>query len=272
MTIGLSKANGSPNYEKYIEWLRAADSHVKCIDLSLLKTAEEAASVLETCVGLVLTGGPDVHPARYGNADQIERCFTDEDRDTLEFALYAKAKQMQMPVLGVCRGAQLINVAEGGTLVIDIPADTTATHEHARINERDGEHTIEVLSGSILTKMTGDCDGDINSAHHQAVKKPGEGLRVSAVSDDGINEAIEWHEAAGKPFLLGVQWHPERMNYANPFSFALARHFLFEAESYKLLVKPRLVESRLTETSLVEIGLVETRLEGNEIPSPTMNS
>jgi putative glutamine amidotransferase len=122
---------------------------------------------------------------------------------------------------------------------VDIPADIAAIHEHARKNDVDGQHTLEVLSGSILTKITGEMEGIINSAHHQAVDTLGEGLRVSAVSDDGVNEAIEWHEAAGKPFLLGVQWHPERMNYANPFSIAIARHFLFETESYKLLVQPR---------------------------------
>lgn len=236
MKIGLSKASGSPNYAKYDEWLRTADPHIETIDLSLLRT-EEATQVLEKCCGLVLTGGPDVHPSRYGKESELARCYTEEERDELEFALYNRAKELKMPVLGVCRGAQLINVAEGGTLVIDIPDDTQTPQEHARKNDTDAEHTLNVLAGSIITKITGDTEGDINSAHHQAVEKAGEGLYISAVSGDGVNEAIEWRDPSGKPFLLGVQWHPERMNYANPFSINIARHFLFEAESYKMLVR-----------------------------------
>lgn len=236
MKIGLSKASGSPNYAKYDEWLRTADPHIETIDLSLLRT-EEATQVLEKCCGLVLTGGPDVHPSRYGKESELARCYTEEERDELEFALYNRAKELKMPVLGVCRGAQLINVAEGGTLVIDIPDDTKTPQEHARKNDTDAEHTLNVLAGSIITKITGDTEGDINSAHHQAVEKAGEGLYISAVSGDGVNEAIEWRDPSGKPFLLGVQWHPERMNYANPFSINIARHFLFEAESYKMLVR-----------------------------------
>lgn len=237
MKIGLSKASGSPNYAKYDEWLRAADPHVETIDLSLLPTHEEAQKVLASCVGLVLTGGPDVHPSRYGKESELARCQTEPARDELEIALYSKAKELKMPVLGVCRGAQLINVAEGGTLVIDIPDDTKTPQEHARKNDVDAEHPVEVLQGSIITKITGDDEGSINSAHHQAVEKAGEGLYISAVSADGINEAIEWRDPSGKPFLLGVQWHPERMNYANPFSINIARHFLFETESYSLLVR-----------------------------------
>lgn len=234
MKIGISKASGSPNYAKYEEWLRTADSLVECIDLSLLPI-NQATEILTSCSGLLLTGGPDVHPARYGKESELERCYTDAERDELEFALYAKAKELKMPVLAVCRGAQLVNVAEGGTLIIDIPTDTKATNEHARINDIDAEHHLFVEVGSIMTKITGELEGVVNSAHHQVVEYLGEGLRVSAKSDDGINEAIEWNDFAGKPFLLGVQWHPERMNYASPFSLPLAKHFLFEAESYKLL-------------------------------------
>jgi putative glutamine amidotransferase len=236
MKIGISKASGSPNYAKYDEWLRAAYPQVETIDLSLLRT-DDAVRVLESCMGFVLTGGPDVHPARYGRESDLERCYTEAERDEFELALYAKAKELKMPILGVCRGAQFINVAEGGTLVIDIPEDTKTKQEHARKNEIDAEHDIDVVAGSIITKITGEVEGSVNSAHHQAVAKLGEGLMVSAVSSDGINEGIEWREAAGKPFLLGVQWHPERMNYANPFSINIARHFMFEAESYKLLVR-----------------------------------
>lgn len=238
MKIAFSKASGqSPNYAKYIDWIHTADPMVQYVDLALCPTVEEAVETLESCAGLVITGGPDVHPERYGKPEELPRCSIDAERDTLEFALYTKAKELKMPVLGVCRGAQVINVAEGGTLVVDVPTDLAAEKEHSRIDDEDSIHQLHVLAGSILTKITGEIDGEINSAHHQAVERPGEGLRVSAQSEDGVNEAIEWQDPTNRPFLLGVQWHPERMNYANPFSINIAQHFLFEAESYKVLMR-----------------------------------
>jgi len=241
--IGISKASGNPNYAHYIHWIEAAakatGSDVECHDLSTLPSVEAAVEVLARCSGLLLTGGPDVEPSRYGKADELHRCYTDPERDILEFALYQKAQAMNLPVLGVCRGAQLINVAHGGTLVVDIPNDTEANDEHARLQDVDSMHRLEVLTGSLLTKLTGEIEGTINSAHHQAVERLGEGLRLSAVSADGINEGVEWNDTTNKPFLLGVQWHPERMDYDNPFSLPIARHFVFEAESYRLLMRPQ---------------------------------
>jgi putative glutamine amidotransferase len=242
-TIAISKASGNANYERYVQWMNAAADDVRCIDLSLLASTEAALAELERCDGLLLTGGPDVHPAQYAKADELPRCFIDQSRDDLEFPLYAKAKERTMPVLGVCRGAQVINVAEGGSLVIDIPADCkpapplTQLHEHARIQDTDSQHAVLVEQGSILTKITGEIEGRINSAHHQAALNLGEGLCASAYSDDGICEGVEWQDTTGKPFLLGVQWHPERMDWDNPFSLAIARHFAFEAASYRLLAR-----------------------------------
>jgi putative glutamine amidotransferase len=244
MTIAISKASGNANYENYIRWTQAAAAQsgieVTCLDMSdasSFPTLEAAMQALERCAGLMLTGGPDVFPARYGKADELARCGVDEARDVLEFALYEKARERKMPTLGVCRGAQLLNVAHGGTLVIDIPADTQATAEHARIMDVDSTHPFYVETGSILVKITGEVEGTVNSAHHQAVERLGEGLRLSGSSADGIAEGIEWQDTTGKPFLLGVQWHPERMDYDNPFSLPIAKHFLFEAEAYQMLAR-----------------------------------
>jgi putative glutamine amidotransferase len=242
-TIGISKASGNANYERYIHWMNASADDITCIDLSLQPSVDAALEALERCDGLLLTGGPDVNPARYDQASELPRCFIDQDRDDLEFPLYAKAKTLKMPVLGVCRGAQVINVAEGGLLVVDIPADCKpakplqSLHEHARIQDVDSTHAVLVEQGSILTKITGEIDGRINSAHHQAASSLGEGLCASAFSDDGICEGVEWQDTTGKPFLLGVQWHPERMDWENPFSLRIAEHFAFEAASYRLLAK-----------------------------------
>jgi putative glutamine amidotransferase len=236
--IGVSKASGSANYERYIYWMQQSAPDVQCIDFSLLGSVEEALEQLAQCDGLLLTGGADIHPERYGKSEEFPRCSVEPERDVLEFALYAKAQELRMPVLGVCRGAQLINVALGGTLVIDIPSDIGTDVEHARIADVDSMHGVEVVPGSLLLKITGELEGRVNSAHHQVADILGEGLQRSAISDDGICEAIEWNDPSGKPFLLGVQWHPERMDYDNPFSLRIASHFAFEAESYAMLIKP----------------------------------
>lgn len=236
--IAISRASGpTPNYARYIHWMSAAAQDVECVDLWTLPSVDEAVKALENYSGLLLTGGPDVHPERYGKNDELHRCLIDAERDVLEFALYEKAHELNMPVLGVCRGAQVINVAQGGSLIIDIPSDMRTTTEHARIADVDSMHGVIVEAGSILTKITGEVEGRINSAHHQAVKELGQGLRLSAKSDEGIGEGIEWDDTTNKPFLLGVQWHPERMDYDNPFSLNIAQHFAFEAESYNLLMK-----------------------------------
>ena len=120
--IALSKASGSENYERYAKWLCSFDSRINCVDL-INKTPNEAALMLEKCSGLVLTGGPDVNPAFYGKPKEYKRCELDKKRDTLEFALINKAIQLKLPILAICRGEQIINVAMGGSLIVDIPTD-----------------------------------------------------------------------------------------------------------------------------------------------------
>lgn len=236
--IALSRASGaSPSYARYIHWLQSAASEVKCVDLWAFQDTSAALQELQTCSGLLLTGGPDVHPERYNKSHELSRCEIDTERDTLEFALFDAALERKMPVLGICRGAQVINVALGGTLVVDIPTDLKSACEHRRKSIEDSIHGIQNEQGSLLIKITGQVDGVVNSAHHQAVDALGRGLRIAARSEDAVNEAIEWLDASHQSFLLGVQWHPERMDYQNPFSLRLAQHFIFESESYSLLFR-----------------------------------
>lgn len=235
MKIGISKASGSFKYELYPKWLSTADSEAKCVDLSQKNSLEEAIEALNSCSGLLLTGGPDIEPIRYEKQDEIGRCSVDVARDSLEFALFERAKELKMPILAVCRGLQLVNVALGGTLVVDIPAEIPTTTEHRALNSVDSRHEIEVLPGSLIAKISGQFEGEINSAHHQSANKVGEGLTIAAFSPDGIIEAMQWADPQNKPFLLCVQWHPERLEYDSPFSMPIAKHFLFEAESYLLL-------------------------------------
>jgi len=232
--IALSKGSGSPKYVFYEQWLRAAGASGKVIDLWALPAGERAA-MLATCDGIVFTGGPDVEPSRYGQGERIGECFVDLVRDESEFALFEQAQELKMPVLGICRGLQLTNVALGAPLTVDIPADVPTDIEHRSVNHIESIHPVEVEPGSLIAKICRTAGGIINSSHHQAAANLPEHLRCAATSPDGIIEAIEWSEPAGKGFLLAVQWHPERMDYNSPLSLPIARHFLFEAESYALL-------------------------------------
>lgn len=239
MTIAISKASGAASYEKYGLWLRAVDPEITVIDLHGM-SAEDAVAKLRSCDGLILSGGPDVDPVRYNEPEKKSVCGPiDDARDALEFALVEEAREQRLPVLGICRGAQLLNVAYGGTLVADIPSVRPSDVEHRQLDGVDAMHTVHAEPGSILRRISGVLDADVNSAHHQAVERLATVFTPSALSPDGIVEAFEWGDATmgGKPFLLAVQWHPERMKYDEPLSLNIARHFLHEADAYSVLIR-----------------------------------
>lgn len=162
--------------------------------------------------GLVLQGGSDVCPKSYGEVALKPEWEGDYIRDQYEIALVKECQKQNKPVLGVCRGAQLLNVAFGGSLYQDIPTqlNTSTNHRHWEIYDQNF-HQLQCQPNSYLQKIYAE-EGQypegkkINSIHHQALKKIGQGLKVEAQSEDGIVEAIK-HEGAG--YILGVQWHPE---------------------------------------------------------------
>ena len=165
---------------------------------------EIAARVLDTLDGLVITGGKDVDPARYG---QVPHPVTDEpriDRDAWEFALLAGALHRGIPVLGICRGAQVLNVALGGTLHQHLP-DVLGHSRHQAGNAVFSTSTVRTVPGTRLASLIGD-SSDEQCYHHQAIAALGGGLIVSARDADGVIEAIE---LPGDNFVVGVQWHPE---------------------------------------------------------------
>jgi gamma-glutamyl-gamma-aminobutyrate hydrolase PuuD len=165
----------------------------------------DAAEVILSLDGLLLTGGGDVAGWYFGQEDGPEACGVDPDRDAWELALLAAAGATGVPVLGICRGAQLLNVAAGGTLIPHLPAVTAVAH---RVTERDREavHTVEIEPASLLAQVLGiRAPIGVNSLHHQAVGRVAPGFRPVAWSPDGMIEAIESCE---RP-QLGVQWHPE---------------------------------------------------------------
>ncbi len=181
-------------------------------------TGETLRAWFESLDGLVLTGGGDIAPGRYHARPGPRLSGVDPERDDLEITLVRWAIEAGKPILGICRGHQVLNVALGGSLMQDIRthAPHAGRHEPARGHSAVW-HPVHVRSDSLLCKWIGRTRLTTNSYHHQAVSALGQGLLVSAAAEDGIVEGIE---LAGHPFALGVQWHPERM-LEDPSSRAL---------------------------------------------------
>lgn len=181
----------------------------------ILPTADDDPGLIADCLaavdGLVFTGGGDVAPAYYGETPD-ERCHEpDRERDLFEMHLARAALARRMPLLGICRGLQVLNVAAGGTLYQDIGCrpGTSPLHAARREDRRKLIHAIRVLPGSRLRAIMGVPESRVTSTHHQLVKDLAPGFRVTAESlEDGIVEGLEQPD---HPFLVAVQWHPERM-------------------------------------------------------------
>jgi putative glutamine amidotransferase len=169
---------------------------------------DDPEEVLELIDGLVLAGGADIDPGSYGQEAHGETVNTVPERDAFEIALTRAAVERDLPVLGICRGMQLINVARGGTLLQHLP-DLFDHEEHRRVvGSFDGsDHDVVLVEGSLAARAAGELAHATKSHHHQGVDRLGEGLVVSGVSTlDELPEAIELPD---RRFVLGVQWHPE---------------------------------------------------------------
>ena len=179
--------------------------------------AELAPAVLDGVDGLVLSGGVDVDPALFGQAPSPGLGVVDAGRDAFELALYRAARERGLPVLGICRGIQLVAVAEGGTLHQHLP-EVPGTHQHEQ-RDRGGDplHRVRLAASSALRDAFGTDAVTVNSHHHQAVDAVPGGLRVTARADDGVIEALE---ADGGSFVLAVQWHPEMAFARHPAQLA----------------------------------------------------
>jgi putative glutamine amidotransferase len=180
--------------------------------------------------GVVLGGGLDVHPARYGRevlADgSVELA---QDRDTTDFAVFELARKKSLPTLGICRGMQVVNVALGGTLVQDIPTERPSEIEHLVAEKQDDrrDHMVVIKPGTRLYRIASLGQIEVNSRHHQGVDRPAPGLRVSALAPDGLVEAIE----SDGPWLVAVQWHPENL-LEDPASRRLFADFVRAAREH----------------------------------------
>jgi putative glutamine amidotransferase len=227
--IGITDCGKYENYRRWIE----GEAGLEPVKLSMhLQNAAE----LDSCDGVLFSGGEDLHPALYGKPEYVEEFGLLEiipGRDRFEYEVLEKALAGKKPVLGICRGLQLINVFLGGTLLPDIPALLPST-AHGKKNGLDQCHAIKVETGSLLYSICGQGAGLVNSAHHQSAARPGDDLKIVATSDPGIVEALEWKDPTNKSWLLLVQWHPERMaDLSSPFSALVKNAFLGAAKKLK---------------------------------------
>lgn len=184
--------------------------------LSPLMGASVAGRALAEVDGLLLTGGEDIDPAWYGAQPSPLLSPPSRERDIFELALFATARQLELPILGICRGIQLVNVAMGGSLYQDLPTERPGITEHNPSGDRAARsHAVRLTEGSRAALALGATELKVNSFHHQGVLELAPGLVATGWSEDGLIEAAEGGPDA--PWLLAVQWHPEEM-YADDWA------------------------------------------------------
>ena len=196
---------------------RVQPPYIKAIELAgglpvLLPYVEDSKVIeqfVELCDGFFFTGGADVDPMRYGE-ERKETCGDIQyNRDKLEFRVLEKVMSTSKPILAVCRGAQLVNAALGGTLYQDIPSEIDTSISHRQSEPKFSfSHDINVMENTPLHTLAGVARIRGNSFHHQSIKTLGEGLEIMATSDDGVVEAAY---LSGERYLRAYQWHPERL-------------------------------------------------------------
>ena len=192
-------------YLPYVEAVRRAGA----IPLLIPPQPENAEELMNELDGFLLAGGEDCDPAAYGEERHptvTETC--DVRRQSNDLALAEAARRHQVPMLGICLGLQVMNVAAGGTLIQDIDSQHDTEIRHASEPADRARHDVIIEKGTHLASVLSEAELNVNSSHHQAVRKVGQGLRVTALAPDGVVEGVEDPK---HPFYLGVQWHPEDM-------------------------------------------------------------
>lgn len=192
-------------YATYTEALRKAGA----VAVIVPPQPENAAAVVAELDGLLLAGGEDCDPGVYGEEKHPSCSTMDVRRQENDLALARAAREQQLPTLGICLGMQVMNVAAGGTLIQDIDSQIETEIRHVSVPEDRARHDVLIDGGTKLAAIVGaGRETNVNSSHHQAVRRLGEGLRPAAHAPDGIVEGLEDPE---HPFYIGVQWHPEDM-------------------------------------------------------------
>jgi putative glutamine amidotransferase len=232
LTIGISFSEAK--YPNYPAWIKGDNMDIEIIELSWEKQNQ---ADIEKCRGLLLTGGIDIDPYFYPPQSAVyphsPKQFN-RIRDQFEIQLFSLAQERKMPVLGICRGLQLVNVALGGSLHADV--ETAGKQNHRNMDGIDHMHTIQIKQNTLLQTIVKKKEGGVNSAHHQSINRLADSLEINCFSEDDIVEGIEWKNKTNVSPLLCVQWHPERLvnKSSAPFSNHIRDWFLTEAIKFEI--------------------------------------
>lgn len=217
-----------PSYSAY-PWYALRENYARAVEhagglpILLPHHSEQIPEFMEFIAGILIPGGDyDIDPAHYGEEICHERVLCKASRTTFELKLAEAAYQRDLPMLGICGGHQLINVLMGGSLIQHIPASITSEIDHEQKEAKHHPtHWIRIEKDSLLFKLCETPEIQVNSTHHQAIKKVGDHLKAVAYASDGVIEAIENPE---KRFCLGVQWHPEYLS--TPYDYKIFEAFI----------------------------------------------
>lgn len=227
--IGLTPSHDMDNGDikarpTYLKALKAAGAIPVVLPLELSK--EDLEQLSNELDGFLFTGGPDVHPFVFGEETQPGCGSVSQKRDELELSLLPLVLEQKKPILGICRGVQLLNIGLGGDIWQDIPPSTDGRVSIAHSQPFAYSlpcHTVALSSNSRLEALSGCSKLKVNSSHHQAVRRLAPGLIASAYSPDGLTEAVEMPDY---PFFIGVQWHPEYLWEKDESAFRLFQSFV----------------------------------------------
>jgi putative glutamine amidotransferase len=222
--------NLNPEYSNTV-WRAGGDP----LAIPLIPEPDYVDRMIQLVHGLILIGSAyDIDPARYGQSPVGSLKSPVPERDELDSLLLRRAFQLEMPVLGICHGVQAINVFRGGTLHQDLATAVPNGLRH-RTRSATGEYAHEVIltPSSVLNPSDSEQSVKVNSAHDQAIDYLGEGLRVIARAPDGVIEAVEMDESS-RHFVLGVQWHPERLAGSDEFSFGVIKNLVRVSSDWML--------------------------------------
>ncbi len=210
-------------YVRSVELAGGAPMIIPCVE-----DGETLDALIDICDGFIFTGGVDIDPCHYGE-QIIDACGEIHAyRDSLELSAFPKIFNTGKPIMGICRGSQLINVALGGTLYQDIPSQLEGCMQHKQTEPKFSySHDVTVLKDTPLYSLLGTERIKANTFHHQAIKTLGQGLQVMAKADDGIIEAIY---LPGDRYLRAYQWHPERLHAADEYHRAIFRELIEESK------------------------------------------
>lgn len=193
--------------------------------LPLTRSHEVISSLLDKINGLMLTGsGSDIDPSVYGEEKKFDFKIMSHERSAFELRIVKMAMEREMPIIGICGGMQMINVAAGGSLYQDIRSELPGSLAHQKEEAKDlPNHPITIREGTLLLKITNLTQVKVNSSHHQCLKKVAPGFIVNAISPDGVIEGIE---RGKKGFVIGLQWHPEYLFNDDPANRRIIDAFL----------------------------------------------